>query len=176
LPSSLRPADVPLLDFVVVSRRAVQRGQTLYRAGDPCDTIYPIRAGFFKTVVVSHNGDEQVTGLRMAGDVLGLDGVSSGRYTCDAIALDHGEVCVAPLPNLLRQSLHDEALQQTLYRLLGREIGRNEQHSPCEHRQSERPGSGEHQREARPVGHAAHGPSICSTRAMRSRVENGLVT
>lgn len=127
LPSGLRPSKVQLLDFVVVSRRPVHRGQTLYRAGAPFDAIYPIRAGFFKTVVVSRSGNEQVTGVRMAGDVLGLDGISSGHYDCDAIALDHGEVCVAPFPNLLRQSLHDEALQRTFYAILGREIGREQE-------------------------------------------------
>ncbi len=124
LPSEMRSTELRLLDFVVVSRRPVRRGQMLYLAGDVVDAIYPIRAGFFKTSVVFSNGDEQVTGLRMAGDVLGLDRINARQYGCDAIALDHGEVCVVPYPNLMKQSLHEEALQRTLYSLLGREIGR----------------------------------------------------
>jgi CRP/FNR family transcriptional regulator len=126
LPSGMPPADVPLLDFVVVSRRTVQRGQTLYRTGDRCDTLYALRAGFFKTVVISANGVEQVTGLRMAGDVLGLDGVATGRHGCDAVALDTAEVCVAPFPNLLRQALHADALQRAVVCALGREIDREQ--------------------------------------------------
>lgn len=127
LPSSLPPAQTRLLDFVVVSRRPVHRGQVLYHAGDPFDAIYPIRAGFFKTAVVSTNGDEQLTGLRMPGDVLGLDGLGTHRHSCDAVALDHGEVCVVPYPNLLQQSLHEDALQRMFHDLLGREIGRQQE-------------------------------------------------
>lgn len=127
LPRGLPPEAVRLLDFVVVSRRPVHRGQTLYRAGDPFESIYPIRAGFFKTTVISKNGDEHVTGLRMAGEILGLDGINSGRYTADAVALDHGEVCVVPYANLVEQSLHSPALHRAVYGLLGREISRDQQ-------------------------------------------------
>ncbi len=126
MPSSMDASEVSLLDFVVVSRRRVSRGQTLYHAGAQCDAIYPIRAGFFKSSVLSRNGDEQVTGLRMPGDILGLDGVDGGRYRSDAIALDHGEVCLVPRANLFQQSLHEQALQQALCGILGREITRQQ--------------------------------------------------
>lgn len=126
LPSMLRAAEVPLLDFIVVSRRSVRRGQMLYHAGDPCEAIYPVHAGFFKTTIVSRNGDEQVTGLRMAGDIIGLDGIATHKHTCDAIAVDQAEVCVVPVANLLQQSLHDETLQRTVYGVLSREIERQQ--------------------------------------------------
>lgn len=127
LPYELQPAEVRLLDFVVASRRPVRRGQVLYRAGDPMEAIYAIRAGFFKTVVVSSSGREQVTGLRMPGDVLGCDGMHGGYYACDAFALDHGEVCVVPLHNLLVQSLHNEALLRAFYAVLSRELWRKQE-------------------------------------------------
>jgi CRP/FNR family transcriptional regulator len=126
LPAGLAPHDVRLLDFIVVSRRAVRRGQALYRAGDAFEAIHAVRAGFFKTTVVSRNGDEHVTGLRMAGDVLGLDGIATKHHTADAVALDHAEVCVIPYPNLLDQSLHSAPLQRTLCGVLGREIARGQ--------------------------------------------------
>jgi CRP-like cAMP-binding protein len=115
-----------LLDFIVVGRRAVHRGQTLYRAGDPFEAMYAIRAGFFKTTVVSRNGDEHVTGLRMAGDILGLDGIATRHHTADALALDHGEVCMIPYANLLDQALHSAPLQRTMCTVLGREITRDQ--------------------------------------------------
>lgn len=127
LPAGLAPHHVALLDFVVVARRPVHRGQVLYRAGDALEAIYPIRAGFFKTTVLSRDGDEHVTGLRMAGDVLGLDGVGRRAHSADAVALDHVEVCVVPYPNLLDQSLHSEALQRTFFALMGRELAREQQ-------------------------------------------------
>ncbi len=128
LPSGLRPTDVRLLDFVVVSRRPVHRGDVLYRTGDPCDTVYQIRAGFFKTTSVSSDGSEHVTSLRMPGDVLGLDGIATGRHNCDAVALDNAEVCVVPYANLLEQSTHKAPLQRMIFDLLGREIAREQEH------------------------------------------------
>jgi CRP/FNR family transcriptional regulator len=126
LPAWLRGDRIRLLDYVVMARRAIHRGQVLYRAGDACEAIYPIRAGFFKTTVVSRNGDEHVIGLRLAGDVLGLDGVGACRYSADAVALDHGEVCVVPYANLLDQSLHSGTLQNALVGIMGREITREQ--------------------------------------------------
>ncbi len=126
LPAGLAPHEVRLLDFIVVARRPVHRGQTLYRAGDPFEAIYAIRAGFFKTTVVSRNGDEHVTGLRMAGDILGLDGIATRHHSADAFALDHGEVCVIPYANLLDQALHSAPLQRTMCTVLGREITRDQ--------------------------------------------------
>ncbi len=128
LPSTLRPENLRLLDFVVVSRRLVHRGQALYRAGDALDALYPIHAGFFKSAVVSRDGSEHVTGLRMTGDVLGLDGIASGRHTSDAVALDQSEVCIVPYRNLLDQSLHSPPLQRALHDVLGRELARDQEH------------------------------------------------
>lgn len=126
LPSLLSGTEMPMLDFVVVSRRSIRRAQMLYHAGDACDALYAIHAGFFKTIVMSRNGDEQVTGLHMSGDIVGLDGVATRRHTCDAVALDQSEVCVVPLPNLLEQALHDEPLQRALCGILAREIERQQ--------------------------------------------------
>jgi CRP/FNR family transcriptional regulator len=128
LPSALRPEHMRLLDFVVVSRRLVHRGQALFRAEDPLDALYPIHAGFFKTAVVSRDGSEHVTALRMTGDVLGLDGIARGRHSCDAVALDQSEVCIVPYRNLIDQSLHSPPLQRALHDLMGRELARDQEH------------------------------------------------
>jgi len=128
LAATLAPRAAGLLEHIVVARRAVHRGQFLFRTGDTFDALYPVHGGFFKTTVVSCDGSEHVTGLRMAGDVLGLDAVHSHRHTCDAIALDESEVCVVPHANLLQQALHDEVLQHAVHDLLGRELEREQEH------------------------------------------------
>ena len=50
--------------------------------------------GLFKTSVTSEDGRDQVTGFQMAGELLGLDGISTDRHTCDATALEDSQVCV----------------------------------------------------------------------------------
>jgi len=48
LVEGLSAADMEQLAGMVKTRRRVRRGSYLYKAGDPFDAIYPIRAGFFK--------------------------------------------------------------------------------------------------------------------------------
>jgi CRP/FNR family transcriptional regulator len=62
----------------------------------------------------------------MIGDIIGLDGIGAERHVGDAVALEDTEVCVLPfhrLEDLARQVL---PLQHNLYRLLSRQIGRDE--------------------------------------------------
>jgi CRP/FNR family transcriptional regulator len=90
-----RPA-LRQLDEVVTTRRRVKRGEALHRAGDAFSTLCAVRVGTFNTAVLAPDGRAQVTGYRMSGDLLGLDGIASGRHRCDAIALGDSEACVMP--------------------------------------------------------------------------------
>jgi CRP/FNR family transcriptional regulator len=62
--------------------------------------LYAVRTGFFKTCVSAEDGRDQVTGFQMAGELLGLDGISNDRHTCDAVALEDSQVCVIPYGQL----------------------------------------------------------------------------
>ena len=61
-------------------------------------------------------------GFHMAGEIIGLDGISTDRYTCDAVALEDSEVCVIPYPQLEEISRQIQALQHHFNRILSREI------------------------------------------------------
>jgi CRP/FNR family transcriptional regulator len=81
-------------------RHRVQARQALFLAGQPCRSLYLVHGGYFKTSVASADGRERVTGLRMRGDVLGLESLGLDTYACDAIALDTSEVWEIPLSRL----------------------------------------------------------------------------
>jgi CRP/FNR family transcriptional regulator len=112
----------PLVSY----RRRVQRNEALYRSGAKCDAVYAIHSGLFKTTMLSEDGIGQVTGFQMPGDLLGLDGIGTGKNRCDAIALSQGEVCVIPCANLVRSSHDSEALQAHILRMLCDEISCNQ--------------------------------------------------
>lgn len=103
-------------------RRALAQGQVLHRAGAKCWSVYVIQAGFFKTMMLSEDGIAQVTGFQMPGDLLGMDGLSSGIYRSDAVALSQGSVCVVPRARLLQSSGENEALCRHLLGVLSDEI------------------------------------------------------
>jgi CRP/FNR family transcriptional regulator len=127
LPVGLDAHALQQLDEVVATRRRIKRGEALHRAGDPFTTLCAVRVGTFKTTVLAPDGREQITGYQMSGDVLGLDGIASGRHRCDAIALEDSEACVMPFDRLAEVARAVPALQQSLHRLLSREIGLDQQ-------------------------------------------------
>ncbi len=125
LPFGLDPREVNQLDELVGSRRKIKRQQHLYRSGEAFEAIYAIRAGSFKTDVILEDGRDQVTGFQMTGEVLGLDGISSERHSCNAIALEDSEVCVIPFSRLEELSRQVESLQHQFHKIMSREIVRD---------------------------------------------------
>lgn len=121
LPCGLNPAEQQRVGDAVYTRRRVKQGDTLLRAGAEFDSIYAVRSGFFKATVVLEDGREQVTGFHMAGEVLGLDGIATGRHTTDLIALEDSEVCVIPYA-----SFEEPSLQRQLHKVMGRELLRDQ--------------------------------------------------
>ena len=112
----LPPSVDLLMSRVGGQRRRLRRGDYLYRYGAQFHALFGVHAGSFKTVLLTEDGREQVTGFHMAGEVLGVDGLGSDVYSGDAIALEDGEVIEIPRDTL-------DTLQQR-FRMLAGEIHR----------------------------------------------------
>jgi len=125
LPFGLSHEELERLDDLVSTRRRVKRGDHLYRAGEAFDSIYAIRSGFFKTDVLLEDGRDQVTGFQMAGELLGLDGISTEHHTCNAIALEDSEICAIPFSRLESLSREIHTLQHHFHKVMSREIVRD---------------------------------------------------
>jgi CRP/FNR family transcriptional regulator len=125
LPVGLGGADLAQLDQLVATRRTVPRGQTLFRIGDRFQAVYAVRTGFFKTRISAEDGRDQVTGFQMAGELLGLDGISNDRHTCDAVALEDSQVCIIPYEQLESLSREFTELQHQFHKIMSREIVRD---------------------------------------------------
>jgi CRP/FNR family transcriptional regulator len=107
-----------------MQRRVVRAGDTVYRAGQPFDCLYVQNSGFFKIVNLSSDGREQVVALHFRGDWLGLDGIATGRYGCDAVAMDTGEVWAIRYDALIAACGRAPAVMGVLHEAMSREIGR----------------------------------------------------
>ena len=125
LPLGMSNEQMERLDDIVATRRAVPRGDALFRAGEAFTSLYAVRTGFFKTCVSSEDGRDQVTGFQMAGELLGLDGIGTDRHTCDAVALEDSQVCVIPFHQLEDLSRELSDLQRHLHKIMSREIVRD---------------------------------------------------
>jgi CRP/FNR family transcriptional regulator len=125
MPHALTSEELARFDSIVTATRLVKRGEALYRTNGEFQSIYTVRAGSFKTVVMHRDGREQVTGFRFTGEVLGLDGVHSERHINDAIALEDSSVCIIPYALLETLCAESKSLQQQVLRTMSGEIVRD---------------------------------------------------
>jgi CRP/FNR family transcriptional regulator len=126
LPLGLDPQAMRQLDAIIGDRRRVKKRDMLYRPGDRFTALYAIRLGTFKTLLLAEDGREQITGYHMAGEIVGLDGISDNRHACQAVALEDSEVCVVPFNQLDELARDLPLLRRNLYRLISRDICRDQ--------------------------------------------------
>jgi CRP/FNR family transcriptional regulator len=121
LPRGLAAGSEALLDDLVLTRRRIRRGESLYRVGSGFESLYAVRSGFFKSRVVLEDGRDQVTGFHMAGEIMGMDGIGTERHSAEVMALEDSEVCVIPYARL-----EEPDLQRQLHKVMSREIVRDQ--------------------------------------------------
>jgi CRP/FNR family transcriptional regulator len=125
LPVGLGTDEIAELESFIHRGRAAKKGEYLYRAEAPFTSLYAVKAGCFKTSVISEDGREQVTGFHMSGEIIGMDAISTERHTCSAIALEDSEICEIPFVQLEELCRKIPALQRHFYKVMSREIVRD---------------------------------------------------
>ncbi|HSM10260.1 MAG TPA: helix-turn-helix domain-containing protein [Lysobacter sp.] len=128
LPAGISGDDLAQLDDIVRRRRPLDRGERLFRLGDPLAAVYVARDGAFKTVSSNEAGDEQVIGFHLPGELIGLDALGTGVHRCEAIALTTANVCEVPYTELATVAAQLPSLQQQLMRVIGQSLGRDHDH------------------------------------------------
>lgn len=111
----------------IVRRRLRRKGETLYHAGESLQALYTVRSGCVRTSMSTCDGEVQVLGFHVPGDLLGIDAIGEGRHPSEAAAIEESLVCefsYAALEKLMREV---PALQRRLLRLMSLEITREEE-------------------------------------------------
>src|SRR6476620_6679540 len=73
----LKTGDSSLLERVVKRKQVLKRGEVLYRIGQSAQHMYVIRGGSVKTSVSTEDGQVQVIGFHIAGELLGLNAIEN---------------------------------------------------------------------------------------------------
>ena len=128
LPAGISSEELKSLDEIVKRRRPVERGERLFRPGEGSHALYVARDGAFKTVSTNEDGEEQVIGFHLPGELIGLDALGSGSHRCEAVALTRANVCEVPLQELAVVATAVPGLQMQLMRVIGRSVGRDQDH------------------------------------------------
>ncbi|MGH8049246.1 MAG: helix-turn-helix domain-containing protein, partial [Arenimonas sp.] len=128
LPAAIGVDDMEQLDRVVRNRRPMVIGDHLYRSGQTLSALYVAREGAFKTTITDEQGQSQVIGFHLPGELIGLDALGSGTHACDAQALTQANVCEVPLSQLEAVAAQVPGLQHQLLRIIGQSINRDHSH------------------------------------------------
>lgn len=127
LPISLHVTDIEKLDNIIQRSRPLQKGDYLYRAGEPFQSVYAIRSGTVKTIRVTNDGLEQVTGFYLPGEIVGMDGLAQNQFSNSALALETSAICEIPFARLEELSLQIPTLQRHFFQLMSKEITADQQ-------------------------------------------------
>ena len=122
LPIALHADEMDALDRIVKRGRPLRRGDVLFRQGEEFSSIYALRTGAIKTYSLSDNGDEQITGFHLAGELIGMSGMDSESHTVSAVALETTSVCEIPFDTLDELTAVLPQLRKQLMRLMSREL------------------------------------------------------
>lgn len=128
LPGGIGADELHQLDEIVQRRRPVARGERLFRPGDPLTAVFVARDGAFKSVSISEDGEEQVLGFHLPGELIGLDALGSGHHRCEGVALTVATVCEVPYDQLSQIAAQVPSLQQQLFRVIGQSVDRDQDH------------------------------------------------
>jgi CRP/FNR family transcriptional regulator len=111
---------------LAASVRHVRRGAPLFVSAAECAALYGVLSGSFKTSTVDSVGRAQVIGFFMTGDLLGVDGLASGRYQLTANALEDSTVAIMAYPLIETFCADCEEFERALDEALAREIAREQ--------------------------------------------------
>jgi len=122
LPRSINGSDLEKLDNIIERKKPLKRNEHLFQMGSKFHSIYVVRSGSLKTYSPTVDGQEQVTGFHLPGELLGLDAIGKGNHPCAAKALEMTSVCEVPFSNLEHLTQELPSLQHQLLRLMSKEI------------------------------------------------------
>ncbi|REL29687.1 fumarate/nitrate reduction transcriptional regulator Fnr [Thalassotalea euphylliae] len=122
LPFSLNEQELDTLDNIIDRKRPIHKGEKIFQDGEALHSLFAIRSGTFKTFTIDSNGEEQITGFHLAGDLLGFDALASSEHQSFAQALETSMVCEIPYHTLDELSNSMPALKRQVLRLMSNEI------------------------------------------------------
>ena len=122
LPRGLNNEEFDKVASIVQRERPLQRGEALFEIGQPFKSLYAVQSGSVKVFLPTNDGDEQIVGFHMPGELLGFDALGHDEHTCTALALETSSVCELPYDKLHELCKQVPGLSQHFMHLMSNEI------------------------------------------------------
>jgi CRP/FNR family transcriptional regulator len=109
-------------DQLKVAQKIKQAGQFIFKAGDKFQTLCVLRSGALKSYRILPDGREQITGFALPGELLGFDGLKTGRYQLNREFLATSSICEISFEHLMRLAAELPTLQHQLFCALSEKL------------------------------------------------------
>ena len=126
LPISLAIEDIDKLENIIQRGRPTHKKEHVYHAGDEFSSVYAVHSGAVKTIKITEDGIEQITGFHLPGEIIGIDGLATNVHSNSAIALETSSICEIPFNRLEELSVKIPNLQRRFFQLMSKEIAEDQ--------------------------------------------------
>jgi CRP/FNR family transcriptional regulator len=127
LPCAVDPSVVIAFDAIVRRARPLRKGDCIFRQGSAFSALYAVGSGAVKVQSVSADGQEQITGVYLPGEIFGMDGLGSNVHPTSAVALDTACLCIIPFDRLGELSQRMPELRAHIMRLMSKALVADQQ-------------------------------------------------
>jgi CRP/FNR family transcriptional regulator len=102
------------------ARRIHRKNEHIFWGGENADAFYVVRSGSVKSYLVTQDGEEQVLGFYLPGDVFGLDTSGADLRMSSAVCLETTAICRFP-----HQHLEDKSAGMNLLKMSAEQMQRD---------------------------------------------------
>ncbi|TXH67891.1 MAG: fumarate/nitrate reduction transcriptional regulator Fnr [Thiothrix sp.] len=127
LPRGLTKEELTRLESAIDKAIKINKKDYLYRRDDPHQAIYAVKSGSIKTSLSTLEGEEQILGFYLPGDLVGFDAFANNKHSCDAQALEDTFVCELNMDSFHELCGSIASMRNGMMRQVGMEIGREHQ-------------------------------------------------
>jgi CRP/FNR family transcriptional regulator len=83
-------------DHLKQARRILRKSEHVFREGEHAEAFFVVRSGSVKSYLLTEDGEEQVLGFYLPGDIFGLDNTERYERLSSAITLETTSICRFP--------------------------------------------------------------------------------
>jgi len=127
LPHGMDQESLEKLDEIVERNPPCHRGDHLFRPGHSSHALFAVRSGALKSYCLTGDGDEQVLGFILPGELTGMDGLAGDHYASASVALETTSVCKLPFDQLAELCSRLPGVHEQIMRIVGKEITTDQQ-------------------------------------------------
>lgn len=122
IPVSLNQSELESLDNMIERKRPMHKNDHLIEPSKKFKALYAVRSGSFKSYITAKDGEQQITGFHLPGDIIGFDGLQTDQHQNYAQALETSMVCEIPYSTLDQMSAELPSLRRHMMNLMSNEI------------------------------------------------------